>query len=189
MPTDIVIATDKPSYQTSGLIAVTSGTAYTTTEPTTTAPSTTGQNFLIPTNLGDKPSLLRLAPFCGAAAAPTTTTFASGGLRVVGWSIYTQTGGTAFYVPTVLADLALGLTTGTVQTELVNGVAQYPFSTVTAGVGVPTVNLYSPGTAAAANVEACAAVIDTIGMQFIQLQFKATATVSTPTMGAFYAFL
>lgn len=189
MPTDIVIATDKPQYLTTGLIAVTSGTAYTTTEPTATAPSTTGQNFLIPTNLGDKPSLLRLAPFCGAAVAPTSGTFASGGLRVVGWSIYTQTNGTAFYVPTVLADLALGLTTGTVQTENVNGVAQYPFSTVTVGAGVPTVNLYSPGTAAASNVESCAAVVDCIGMQFIQLQFKATASVSTPTIGAFYSFI
>jgi hypothetical protein len=189
MPTDIVIATDKPSYGTTGLIAVTSGTAYTTTEPTTTAPSTTGQNVLIPTNLGDKPSLLRIQPFCGAAVAPTSATFASGGLRVIGWSIYSQTSGTALYVPNVLADLALGLTTGTVQSETVNGVVQYPFSTCTVGSGVPTVNIYSPGTAAATNVEPCGAVIDTIGMQYIQLQFKATASVSTPTMGAFYAFL
>ena len=186
MATDITISTDKPSYSTTGLIAVTSGTAYTTTEPVGSAPTTTGQNFLIPTNLGDKPSLLRIAPFCGAAAAPTSTTFASGGLRVVGWSIYTQTNGTAFYVPTVLADLALGLTTGTVSTETVNDVAQYPFSTVTVGSGVPTVNLYSPG---ASNVEPCAAVIDCIVMQFIQLQFKATASVSTPKMGVFHSFL
>ena len=189
MATDITISTDKPSYSTTGLIAVTSGTAYSTIEPNAAAPTTTGQNFLIATNLGDKPSLLRIAPFCGAAAAPTSTTFASGGLRVVGWSIYTQTDGAAFYVPTVLADLALGLTTGTVQFESVNGVAQYPFSTVTVGVGVPTVNLYSPGTAASANVESCAAVIDCIGMQFIQLQFKATASVSTPKMGAFHSFI
>jgi hypothetical protein len=189
MPQDIIIATDKPSYGTTGLIAVTSGTAYTTTEPTTTAPSTTGQNVLIPTNLGDKPSLLRIQPFCGAAVAPTSATFASGGLRVIGWSIYSQTSGTALYVPNVLADLALGLTTGTVQSETVNGVVQYPFSTCTVGSGVPTVNIYSPGTAAATNVEPCGAVIDTIGMQYIQLQFKATASVSTPTMGAFYAFL
>jgi hypothetical protein len=189
MPQDITIATEKPSYSTTGLIAVTSATAYTTTEPTATAPTTTGQDFLISTNLGDKPSLLRIAPFCGAAVAPTSGTFASGGLRVIGWSIYTQTNGTAFYVPQVLVDLALGLTTGTVQTELVNGVAQYPFSTITAGSGVPTVNLYSPGTASASNVEPCAVVIDCIGMQFIQLQFKATATVSTPKMGAFHSFL
>lgn len=189
MPMDIVIATDKPQYLTTGLIAVTSGTAYTTTEATTTAPSTTGQNFLIPTNLGDKPSLLRLQPFCGAAVAPTSGTFASGGLRVVGWSIYTQTSGTAIYVPTVLADLTLGLTTGTVQSETINGTVQYPFSVCTVGSGVPTVNLYSPGTAAAANVEPCAAVIDCVGMQYIQLQFKATATVSTPTIGSFYTFI
>jgi hypothetical protein len=186
MATDITIATEKPSYSTTGLISVTSGTAYSTIEPNAAALTITGQNFLIPTNLGDKPSLLRLAPFCGAAVAPTSTTFASGGLRVIGWSIYTQTNGTAFYVPQVLADLALGLTTGTVQTEDVNGVAQYPFSTITAGSGVPTVNLYSPG---ASNVEPCAAVIDCIGMQFIQLQFKATASVSTPKMGAFQSVL
>ena len=189
MPTDITIATDKPSYSTTGLIAVSTGMAYSLIEPIATAPTTTGQNFLIATNLGDKPSLLRIAPFCGAAVAPTSTTFASGGIRVVGWSIYTQTDGTAFYVPNVLADLALGLTTGTVSTKNVNGVAQYPFSTVTAGVGVPTVNTYSPGTASASNVESCAAVIDCIGMQFIQLQFKATASVSTPKMGVFHSFL
>jgi hypothetical protein len=189
MPTDIIIATDKPNYLTTGLIGITSGTAYTTTEPTTTAPSTTGQNFLIPTNLGDKPSLLRIAPFCGAASAPTSATFASGGLRVVGWSIYTQTSGTAIYVPTVLADIALGLTTGTVQTETVNGVAQYPFSVATVGAGVPTVNIYSPGTASASNVEPCAVVVDCVGMQFIQLQFKATASVGSPTMGTFYSFI
>ena len=188
MATDITISTDKPSYSTTGLIAVPSA-AYSAIEPNAAAPTTTGQNFLIATNLGDKPSLLRIAPFCGAAAAPTSATFASGGLRVVGWSIYTQTNGDAFYVPNVLADLALGLTTGTVQTELVNGVAQYPFSTVTVGSGVPTVNLYSPGTASGSNVESCAAVIDCIGMQFIQIQFKATASVSTPKMGAFYAFI
>jgi hypothetical protein len=189
MATDITIATDKPSYSTTGLIAVTSGTAYTTTDPTTAAPITSGQDFLIPTNLGDKPSLLRLAPFCGAAAAPTSTTFASGGLRVVGWSIYTQTSGTAIYVPTVLADFAFGLTTGTVQSETVNSVIQYPFSTVTAGTGVPSVLLYSPGTASASNVESCAAVVDCMGMQFIQLQFKATATATTPKIGSFYSFL
>jgi hypothetical protein len=89
----------------------------------------------------------------------------------------------------VLADLALGLTTGTVQSETINGTAQYPFSTVTVGTGVPTVNLYSPGTASGSNVEPCAAVIDLVGMQYVQFQFKATASVSTPTMGAFYAFI
>ena len=189
MPTDIIIATDKPSYLTTNLISVTSGTAYPTTGPTATIPSTTGQNFLIPTNLGDKPSLLRLTPFCGAGAAPTTTTFASPAMRVVGWTTYTQTSGTPIYVPTILADLTLGLTTGTVQSLSVNSVTQYPFSIITVGAAVPTVNVYSPGTAAATNVEPASAVVDTIGMQYVQLQFKATATVSSPTMGAFYTFI
>ena len=185
MATDIVIATDKPEYRTSGFITASNGT-YDNALPTATIPSTTGQTFLVPTNLGDKPSLLRLQPFCGAAVAPTSATFASGGLRVVGWSIYTQTSGTAIYVPNVLADLALGLTTGTVQSETINGTAQYPFSVCTVGTGVPNVNVYNPG---ASNVEPCAALLDTVGMQFVQLQFKATASVSTPTMGAFYAFI
>jgi len=189
MPTDITISTDKPSYLTTNLISVTSGTAYTTTAPTATIPSTSGQNFLIPTNLGDKPSLLRLTPFCGAGAAPTTTTFASPAMRVVGWTTYVQTSGTPIYVPTILADLTLGLTTGTVQSLSVNGVTQYPFSVATVGAGVPTVNVYSPGTAAASNVEPCAVLVDTVGLQYIQLQFRATASVASPTMGCFYAFL
>jgi hypothetical protein len=189
MPTDITISTDKPSYLTTNLIPVTSGTAYTTTAPTATIPSTTGQNFLIPTNLGDKPSLLRLTPFCGAGAAPTTTTFASPAMRIVGWTTYVQTNGTPIYVPTILADLTLGLTTGTVQPLSVNGVTQYPFSVATVGAGVPTVNVYSPGTAAAANVEPCAVLVDTVGLQYIQLQFRATASVASPTMGCFYAFI
>jgi hypothetical protein len=48
------------------------------------------------------------------------------------------------------------------------------------------VNIYNPG---ASNVEPCAAVIDCIGMQYIQLQFKATASVGSPTIGSFYAFI
>ena len=60
-------------------------------------------------------------------------------------------------------------------------------SSVTVGIGVPTVNLYSPATAATGNVQPAHAVIDTIGSQYVTLQFKATG--STPTMGAFYSFI
>ena len=59
MPTDITISTDKPTFLTTGLVTASSGT-FDTSVPTATIPSTTGQTFLIPTNLGDKPSLLRL---------------------------------------------------------------------------------------------------------------------------------
>ncbi len=49
MPTDIIIATDKPNYLTTGLVTASSGT-YDTAVPTATLPSTTGQTFLVPTN-------------------------------------------------------------------------------------------------------------------------------------------
>ena len=95
MPTDITISTDKPSYLTSGLVTASSGT-YDAAVPTATAPSTTGQTFLVPTNLGDKPSLLRLVPFHSANSATTPS------VRVIGWSTYNQTSGTPVYVPTLL---------------------------------------------------------------------------------------
>jgi hypothetical protein len=80
MPTDIIIATDKPKYQSSGLVAATSGSAYTAISPTTTTPTTSGQNFLVPSNLGDKPSLFRVMPFSSVNNATAV------GMRVVGWT-------------------------------------------------------------------------------------------------------
>ena len=185
MATDITISTDQPSYRTSGLIAVTTTQAYDAAVPVATIPSTTSQTFLIPSNNGDKPSLLRLVPFCGSSSAPTSSTFTSPGVRVIGWSVYTQTSGTDIYVPTILADLSLTLLSASVPTLTVDTVAQYYFSTVTAGSGVPTVNLYSPGSSVSSPA---VAVIDTIGHRYITLQFKAT-NANAPKMGAYYSFL
>jgi hypothetical protein len=67
----------------------------------------------------------------------------------------------------------------------VNGTTQHFFHAITVGTGVPTVNVYSPGTAAAAGTPPAGVVIDTIGVQYVTLQFES----STGTMGAFYAFL
>jgi len=187
MPTDIVVATDKPSFLTTSLVTIASAAAYDAAKPTAAIPSTTGQTFLIPTNLGDKPSLLRLVPFCGSSAAATSANFTAAGVRVIGWSTYTQTNGTPIYVPNILADLTVTLGSS-VPTLTVNGSAQYFFNTVAAVAGVPTVNLYSPGTASAANDNAASAVIDTIGCQYVTLQFKGT-NANSPTMGCFYAFL
>lgn len=180
MPTDIVIATDKPNYLTSGLITASSGT-YDAAVPTATAPANTTQGFLIPTNLGDKPSLLRVVPFHSANNATTPS------MRVIGWTTYTQTSGTPIYVPTLMADLACAYnaTAGSIPSLSVNGTTQHFFHSITVGSGVPTVNVYTPGTAAAAGTPPASAVIDTIGMQYITLQFES----STGTMGAFYAFL
>ena len=180
MPTDIVIATDKPEYRTSGLITASSGT-YDASVPTATIPSTTSQTFLVPTNLGDKPSLLRLVPFHSANNATTPS------VRVIGWTTYVQTSGTPIYVPTLLADLACAYnaTAGSIPSLSVNGTTQYFFHAITVGTGVPTVNVYSPGTSAAAGTPPAGVVIDTIGVQYVTFQFES----STGTMGAFYAFL
>jgi hypothetical protein len=180
MPTDIVVATDKPNYLTTGLVTASSAT-YDTSVPTATIPSTTGQTFLVPTNLGDKPSLLRLIPFHSANNATTP------GFRVIGWSTYTQTSGTPVYIPTLLADCACSYnaTSGSIPSLSVNSTTQYFFHAVTVGAGVPTVNIYSPGTAAAAGTPPAGVVIDTIGMQYITIQVES----STGTMGCFYAFI
>jgi hypothetical protein len=176
-----IIATNQPTFLGVGPISLTSAQAYDAAVATTTAPSTTSQSALILSPGNDYPSLLRLTPFAGA------NNYTAVGVRVVGWNTYLQTSGTKIYVPTVLADLTMGYTSGTVDSESVDGNTVFFFSSVTVGSGVPTVNVYSPATAASANVQYAHAVVDTIGSQFVTLQFKATGT--TPTMGAFYTFI
>lgn len=180
MPTDIVIATDRPYYSTSGLVTASSGT-YDNAVPTATIPSTTGQTFLASSQAGDKPTLVRLVPFHSANNA-TTPSF-----RVIGWSQYVQTNGTPIYVPTLLADVACAYnaTGGSIPSLSVNGTTVYFFHGATVAGGVPTVNAYSPGTAAAAGTPPAAVVIDTIGHQYITVQFESSAG----TMGCFYHFL
>lgn len=176
-----IIATGQNPFSEIGPISLTSAQAYDAAVATTTAPSTTGQSALILSPGTDYPSLLRITPFAGA------NNYTAVGVRVVGWNWYNQTSNTKIYVPTVLADLTMGYTSGTVDSESVDGTTVFFFSSVTVGTGVPTVNVYSPATAASANVQYAHAVVDTIGSQFVTLQFKATGT--TPTMGAFYTFI
>jgi hypothetical protein len=180
MSTDITVATDKPRLRTTGLITASSGT-YDVAVPTATLPSTTSQTFLVPTNLGDKPSLMRLVPFHSANNATTP------GFRVIGWSEYVQTSGTPIYVPTLLADVACAYnaTGGSIPSLSVNGTTQHFFHGVTVASGVPIVNAYNPGTAAAAGTPPANVVLDTIGHQYVTVQFES----STGTMGCFYAFL
>ncbi len=164
-----------------GPITLTSAAGYDAASPTATAPSTTGASALVLSPTTDYPSLLRITPFCG------NNNYTAVGMRVVGWNWYTQTSGVKVYIPTVLADLTIGYTSGTVASLSVDSTTIYFPSSVTVGIGVPTVNLYSPATAATGNVQPAHAVIDTIGSQYVTLQFKATG--STPTMGAFYSFI
>ena len=178
MPTDITISTDQPSYRISSAAA---GTAYLAAVPTLTIPATTGTTFLIPSSAGDKPSLLRLTPY------HTLNNASSLGIRVIGWSVYTQASGDALYVPNLLAELtpAYNATSGSIPTVTFESTAQYFFHGLTAASGVPTVNLYSPGTAAILGTPAAHAVIDTIGHRYITIQCKS----SSGTLNAFHSFL
>lgn len=179
MATDITIATEQPSYRISSAAA---GTAFLAAVPTLTAPATTGTTFLIPSSAGDKPSLLRLTPYHTANNATGL------GIRVIGWSVYTQAvNGADLYVPNLLAELtpAYNATSGSIPTATFESTAQYFFHGLTAASGVPTVNLYSPGTAAILGTPAAHAVIDTIGHRYITIQCKS----SSGTLNAFHSFL
>jgi hypothetical protein len=85
----------------------------------------------------------------------------------------------------MLADCACSYNATSIPSLSVNGVTQHFFHAITVGAGVPTVNVYSPGTAAAAGTPPAGVVIDTIGMQYITIQVES----STGTMGCFYAFI
>jgi len=180
MATDIVIATDRPNFLTSGLITASSGT-YDVAVPTATLPTTTSQTFMVPMANGNTQSLMRLVPFHSANNATTPS------VRVIGWATYVQTNSTPIYVPTLLADLACAYNAagGSIPSLSVNGTTQHFFHAITVGTGVPTVNLYSPGTGAASGTPPAAAVLDLIGYQYVTLQFESSAG----TMGCFYSFI
>lgn len=179
------ISTMQNYFAEVGPLSLTSGAAYDGAVITATAPSTTGASGLVLSPGTDYPSLLRVTPYAGG------NNYTSVGLRVVGWNVYIEASGANIgrkvYIPTVLADLTLGYTSGTVPSLSIDGATAYFFSSVTVGVGVPSVNAYSPATATTGNVQHAHAVVDVIGSQFVTLQFKATGT--TPTMGAFYSFI
>lgn len=133
---------------------------------------------------GQNPSLLYVMPFLVSA----TTAQTGIGMRLIGWRKYLQTTDSTFwYLPTVLADFTLGFTSGTVPNYTIDGTANTrTFSSITQVAGTPAGNLYSPATAAAANVEPAFALIDLAGSQYVTAQFKSSGT---PDMGAFWTTL
>lgn len=152
---------------------------------TQTAPSTGLLfNYATASVNGQNPSLLYVMPFLVSA----TTAQTSIGMRLIGWRKYLQTSDSTFwYLPTILADFTLGFTSGTVPNYTIDGTANTrTFSSITQVAGTPSCNLYSPATAAAANVEPAFALIDLAGAQYVTAQFKSSGT---PDMGAFWATL
>jgi hypothetical protein len=94
------------------------------------------------------------------------------------------------YVPTVLAELTLAYnaTAGSIPQADFDGARRFFFSSVAASSGVPTVNVYSPGTAAAAGTGPGFAMIDTVGSQFVTIQFKSSTTTNN-ICGAFWSVI
>jgi hypothetical protein len=74
-----------------------------------------------------------------------------------------------------LADLTLTYSTGTVAAMTVNNVPSYVFSNITQVALSPDASLYRPSTVTATATETASALIDTVGSQLVQVQFKASA--------------
>jgi len=149
--------------------------------------STTGSALLWDINTasvsGTNPSLLYVMPFLVSA----TTAQTSIGMRLLGWRKYLDAAGTSFwYMPTVLADFTLTFTSGTVPNYTIDVANTRTFSGITQVAGTPAANLYSPATAAGANVEPAYAMVDVAGASYVTAQFKSSGT---PDMGTFWANL
>jgi len=156
-----------------------SAAAYPTAAPTTTAPSTTGATMLLYNSTTEQPNLLMIAPYS------TVSNATSPGVRIIGWRSYVQSANT-LYFPTVLADLTLTYSTNPSAVSI-DSVNRHFFYAITSASGVPTVNVYSPGSTvlAVSNPPACA-LIDTVGSQIITAQFKSS---SATTFGALYCVI
>jgi hypothetical protein len=149
--------------------------------------STTGTALLWDINTasvsGTNPSLLYVMPFLVSA----TTAQTSIGMRLLGWRKYLDAAGTSFwYMLTVLADFTLTFTSGTVPNYTLDVANTRTFSGITQVGGTPAANLYSPATAAGANVEPAYAMVDVAGASYVTAQFKSSGT---PDMGTFWSNL
>lgn len=159
--------------------AITSS-SYDAAVPTTTEPTTTAQTSLLFGINQEGINLLKVVPYASInnAGAPM--------MRVIGWNSYPQ-GASTLYVPTLLAELtmAYNATGGSIPSASVDGSTRHFFHNITVGSGVPTVNVYAPGTAAGAGTPPAHALIDTVGSQYVTIQFKSTTT-SSNTLGAMW---
>lgn len=165
------LCTPQPNYGKVEMAASISANTYDAAIPTTTAPTSGGQTLLVYSPTNEDPNLLKITPYSSSSSAGSPM------VRVIGWNSYIQSS-TTLYVPTLLAELTLSYSTATAAVS-VDGNNRFFFHNITASSGVPTVNLYSPGTASAANnVPPAFALIDVVGSQFVTLQFKSSTTSS-----------
>jgi hypothetical protein len=124
-------------------------------------------------------SLISLHPFCNNPAATSMN------MRVVGYSRYVSTIDVTWYFPQVLASFSLTRTTGTTPSFDISGsITPMALVTLTASLLVNVLPKTYIGVAGSLEMASC--VVDTMGSEFIQLQFQANADQQ---MGAFYRFV
>lgn len=176
-----IISTNQPANN-KVQVDVTNANAYDTATLTATQPTTTGQTGVAYEIDNRYPSLVKIIPFAFA------NNYATPGMRVIGWNWYLQSTGVKLWVPTLLADLTLAYnaTSGNIPSFAnFDGTANTArfFSSITVATGVPTVNIYTPGTGALSTSPPAHAIVDTVGSQILTLQFKSG---TAGTMGAFW---
>jgi hypothetical protein len=194
MPTDIVIATDQPNLAFTGFCADDITSAYETTPaPTATVPVGGVRSHLLTGAIaGNKPSLLHVIPVATGTAALTSSNFIGGCVLITGWQQTQNTAGTTIYIPKVLAELQVAFPAsgaGSLANFPASGTTAYWFNTVTVAAGVPTVNLYSPGTALSTSPQLAGALIDTVGCRWLTAQYKATTNSANGKCGILWASL
>jgi len=125
-------------------------------------------------------NLLHLIPFCQASNSTGM------GMRVMGYN-YIQDPAEVDpeLLPTLIADFNLSYTTsGSGAPDWTfNSLSAFVMATVTQIAGTPAANIYSPGTAAAANREAAHVLVDMTGFQIVAVQFRAATNLAR--MGVF----
>lgn len=125
-------------------------------------------------------SLLHLIPFCQASNSTGM------GMRVMGYNyIQDPAESEPELLPTLIADFNLSYTTsgsGAPDWSF-NSLSAFVMATITQVAGTPAANIYSPGTAAAANREAAHVLVDMTGFQIVSVQFKAATNLAH--MGVF----
>lgn len=146
--------------------------------PTTTKP-TAGVLY---SGNPNEPNLLVVIPFASSVSSQTSI-----GMRIIGWSSLSQSS-SVLWVPTVLFDSTLVSVSGATSRS-VGGSTVYFMNSIVAITGHPTSNLYHPaaGTGTTNNTGIATAVIDSVGSEIIQAQFKSSnASANNSFMGCLW---
>lgn len=187
------IVTCQPNYQR--VFHSSPPSAFSTVSATTTKPTTRiiyDATVVGGTGAGwqgnSSPSLIKLVPYANA------NNLTAPGIRLIGWSGYQTSStvasliGRTIWIPTVIAEFNLGYTSGTVPTYSIEGNNDArPFSIATQVYGTPVANVSSPASPLSSNTEWASIIVDPLGAQLVEVQFK--TTLASQTMSAlWYAF-